>query len=87
MTRPPCLKTEEPPSLLRAGFAFLLQKASMHSNARDTNLQAAGSPEAQPPSSGKLAWNTPAMEEVPFTRTEAGGAGAVYDFVVYSGSS
>jgi hypothetical protein len=59
----------------------------MHSNARDANPSAAASPDAQTPSSGKLAWNTPAMEEVPFTRTEAGGAGAMYDFVVYSGSS
>lgn len=59
----------------------------MHPNARDANLPAAGSPDAQAPSSGKLAWRTPSIEQVPFTRTEAGGAGAVYDFAVYSGSA
>jgi hypothetical protein len=56
----------------------------MHPN--DENLPAAGSPDAQTPSGGKLAWHTPSIEEVPFTRTEAGGAGGVYDLTVYAGS-
>ncbi|MBV9772418.1 MAG: hypothetical protein JO040_00615 [Gemmatimonadetes bacterium] len=57
----------------------------MQPNSRDANLPAADAV-GQNPSGGKLAWHTPALEEVPFTRTEAGGAGAVYDFTVYSGS-
>lgn len=40
----------------------------------------------QASSSGKQRWQTPAIEEVPFTRTEAGGIGAVYDLTVYTGS-
>lgn len=55
-------------------------------SAHDANLTAAGSPDARTPSSGKLAWHTPTLEEVPFTRTEAGGVGAVYDLTVYTGS-
>lgn len=35
---------------------------------------------------GKLVWHTPTLEEVPFTRTEAAGVGAVYDLTVYTGS-
>jgi hypothetical protein len=58
----------------------------MQLNARDVNLAAAGSPDAEAPSSGKLAWHTPSIEEVPFTRTEAGGVGAMYDLTVYAGS-
>lgn len=56
-------------------------------DSRDANPQAAGSPDAGTSSGGKLAWSTPALQEVPFTRTEAGGSGAVYDFVVYTGST
>lgn len=58
----------------------------MHPNARDAELSAAGSPDAEAPSGGKLAWHAPSIEEVPFTRTEAGGAGAVYDLTIYAGS-
>jgi hypothetical protein len=56
----------------------------MHVN--DETPPVAGSSDAQTASSGKLAWHTPAIEEVPFTRTEAGGAGAVYDLTIYAGS-
>jgi hypothetical protein len=58
----------------------------MQSSSNDTP-QVAGTPDTENPSAGKLAWHTPVVEEVPFTRTEAGGSGAVYDFVVYSGSA
>ncbi|HLL81541.1 MAG TPA: hypothetical protein VK420_02775 [Longimicrobium sp.] len=57
----------------------------MQSSSNDTP-QPTGAPASQTPSGGKLVWHTPAVEEVPFTRTEAGGAGAVYDFTVYAGS-
>ena len=56
----------------------------MHVN--DENLPAAGSSDAQAASSGKLAWHTPSIEEVPFTRTEAGGVGTAYDLTIYQGS-
>ncbi|HEX8212621.1 MAG TPA: hypothetical protein VF584_20760 [Longimicrobium sp.] len=56
----------------------------MQSSSNDATPQA--TPEMENPSAGKLAWHTPVVEEVPFTRTEAGGVGGVYDFVVYSGS-
>jgi hypothetical protein len=59
----------------------------MNRNSDDTNQSNRDAVEAsQSGGEGKLAWRTPTLEEVPFTRTEAGGAGAVYDFVVYSGS-
>ena len=60
----------------------------MHPKSNDETLPAAATTGAdgQAASGGKLAWNTPLMEEVPFTRTESGGVGAVYDFSVYSGS-
>jgi hypothetical protein len=58
----------------------------MQSSSNDTP-QTTGTSDAENPSAGKLAWHTPVVEEVPFTRTEAGGSGAVYDFVVYSGSA
>jgi hypothetical protein len=57
----------------------------MQPSSNDTNPPAAGAPDAgQTPSGGKLAWHTPTVEEVPFTRTEAGGTGAVYDMAVYA---
>ncbi|HEY0154593.1 MAG TPA: hypothetical protein VGB92_21445 [Longimicrobium sp.] len=58
----------------------------MQSSSNDTP-QATGTSDTGNPSAAKLAWHTPVVEEVPFTRTEAGGSGAVYDFVVYSGSA
>jgi hypothetical protein len=48
--------------------------------------QTTGTPDMENASAAKLAWHTPVVEEVPFTRTEAGGAGTVYDFTVYAGS-
>ncbi|HEX8453199.1 MAG TPA: hypothetical protein VF647_13945 [Longimicrobium sp.] len=56
----------------------------MHSSSNDAP-QTTGTPDTENPSA-KLAWHTPVVEEVPFTRTEAGGAGTVYDFTVYAGS-
>ena len=35
----------------------------------------------------KAEWHAPTFEEVDYSETEAGGAGAVYDFAVYAGSS
>ena len=62
----------------------------MHPKSNDETLPAAATTHAggagQIASSGKRAWSTPSMEEVPFTRTEAGGVGGVYDMAVYSGS-
>jgi hypothetical protein len=59
----------------------------MQPSTNDVPQQPAGSPAAgETPAGGKLAWNTPMVEEVPFTRTEAGGVGGVYDFTVYAGS-
>jgi hypothetical protein len=57
----------------------------MQSSSNDAP-QATGTPDTENPSAVKLAWHTPLVEEVPFTRTEAGGAGTVYDFTVYAGS-
>jgi hypothetical protein len=38
-------------------------------------------------SSAKAPWHPPTLEEVDYSATEASGAGGVYDFTVYSGSS
>jgi hypothetical protein len=35
----------------------------------------------------KAPWHPPKLEEVDYSATEATGAGGVYDFTVYSGSS
>lgn len=58
----------------------------MHSSSNEATPQATGTSSAETASGGKLAWHTPMVEEVPFTRTEAGGSGVVYDFSVYMGS-
>jgi hypothetical protein len=34
----------------------------------------------------KAPWHPPKLEEVDYSATEAGGAGAVYDLTVYTGS-
>lgn len=39
---------------------------------------------ASPP---KAPWHPPTLEEVDYSATEASGVGAIYDFVVYSGST
>ncbi|HEX8673680.1 MAG TPA: hypothetical protein VF710_17425 [Longimicrobium sp.] len=56
----------------------------MQSSSNDATPQALRAPGAETPSGGKLAWHTPQVEEVPFTRTEAGGGGATYDAGFYS---
>jgi hypothetical protein len=38
-------------------------------------------------SSAKAPWHPPTLEEVDYSATEASGAGGVYDFTVYSGST
>lgn len=48
-------------------------------------LRAAPSPGADP--SVKAPWHPPTLEEVDYSATEATGAGGVYDFTVYSGST
>jgi len=58
----------------------------MDSSTSEATPQAVGAPGAENLSGGKLAWHTPMVEEVPFTRTEAGGSGAVYDMSVFAGS-
>jgi hypothetical protein len=61
----------------------------MHSNGTETNGAAAGSPSTndagQVPATGKRAWRTPAMEEVPITDTAGAGAFAnnFADFPTY----
>lgn len=35
----------------------------------------------------KMAWHAPKLEEVDYSATEASGAGGVYDFTVYTGST
>jgi hypothetical protein len=35
----------------------------------------------------KAEWHAPTLEEVDYSATEATGAGGVYDFTVYSGST
>ncbi len=35
----------------------------------------------------KAPWHPPTLEELDYSATEAGGDGALYDFIVYSGSS
>lgn len=37
--------------------------------------------------SAKAPWHPPTLEEVDYSATEATGAGGVYDFTVYSGST
>ena len=56
----------------------------MQSSSNDATPHTPGAPGAESPSGGKLAWHTPQVEEVPFTRTEAGGSGATYDAGFYS---
>ncbi len=56
----------------------------MDSSTSEATPQGTGAPGAENPSGGKLAWHTPQVEEVPFTRTEAGGGGATYDAGFYS---
>jgi hypothetical protein len=81
------LKREGIDILDPSGRTHHLRRPSMQPNSHDANPSAAGAPDAgQTPSTGKLAWRTPSIEEVPFTRTEAGGTGAVYDLAVYTGS-
>ncbi len=58
----------------------------MDSSTSEGTPQATGATGAENPSAGKLAWHTPMLEEVPFTRTEAGGSGTVYDTAVFAGS-
>jgi len=38
-------------------------------------------------SAPKAPWHPPTLEEVDYAATEASGAGGVYDFTVYSGST
>jgi hypothetical protein len=59
----------------------------MNSSSNHATPQATGTPSAESASAGKLAWHTPMVEEVPFTRTEAGGTGVTYDFLVYGTGS
>jgi hypothetical protein len=62
----------------------------MHPKSDDAKPAAAATTGAdgagQIPSSGRRVWHTPTVEEVPFTRTEAGGAGIAYDFTIYAAS-
>lgn len=58
----------------------------MHLDPADLNQTDVQSSNGQTAGGGKLAWHTPTLEEVPFTRTEAAGVGAVYDLTVYTGS-
>jgi hypothetical protein len=50
----------------------------------DPTLPAA-TPEAV--SAPKAPWHPPTLEEVDYSATEATGAGGIYDFTVYSGST
>lgn len=51
--------------------------------ARDPNAPEASTEDV---AAAKAPWHPPTIEEVDYSETEAGGAGAVYDFVVYTGS-
>lgn len=56
---------------------------------RDTSSPHEPPRAATPPDSGtsaKAPWHPPTLEEVDYSATEAAGAGAVYDFTVYTGS-
>jgi hypothetical protein len=41
----------------------------------------------EPNHSAKAPWHPPTLEQVDYSETEASGAGGVYDFVVFSGST